>query len=152
MAWITIRRNGKRSNAIIQMHAKEFQVRCFRRVDWEEKVSKNNANAYRIATNSSAEAFESVEDHRKTILIIYVCIIIFTAICVLSRSLSFYELCVKASTNLHDMLFRSVSRAKMVFFNDNPSGRILNRFGGDISSIDSVLPSNIFEVTEVGSK
>ncbi len=114
-------------------------------------VSKNNSNEYHIAMDTSSAAFESVQDHRKMFLIFYVCIIILTAICMLIRSLSFFEMCIRASTNLHDMLFRSVSRATMIFFNNNPSGRILNRFGGDISSVDSVLPGSIFEVSEVGS-
>ncbi|KAG4078913.1 hypothetical protein HA402_007640 [Bradysia odoriphaga] len=114
-------------------------------VDWEESTSKNNLTDYGIV--SSTAPFESVDDHRRTFLIVYVCVLLLTFICQMARTLSFYELCAIASTNLHDMLFRSVSRAKMIFFNNNSSGRILNRFGADISSVDSVLPNNMHEVT-----
>lgn len=47
------------------------------------------------------------------------------------------------------MLFRGVTRAKMLFFNNNPSGRILNRFARDIYNVDSLLPESMFEVFDV---
>ncbi|KAG4075521.1 hypothetical protein HA402_003346 [Bradysia odoriphaga] len=124
-------------------HTKSRQSK--RSVDWEESTSKNNLTDYGIV--SSTAPFESVDDHRRTFLIVYVCVLLLTFICQMARTLSFYELCAIASTNLHDMLFRSVSRAKMIFFNNNSSGRILNRFGADISCVDSVLPNNMHEVT-----
>lgn len=56
------------------------------------------------------------------------------------RSFVFFQMCLKASRNLHDKLFRGITRATMYFFNTNPSGRILNRFSKDIGSIDTTLP------------
>lgn len=38
------------------------------------------------------------------------------------------------------MLYEGVVRAKMLFFNRNSSGRVLNRFSKDIGSIDNFLP------------
>lgn len=40
-------------------------------------------------------------------------------------------------------------KATMKFFNNNPSGRILNRFSKDIGAIDEYLPSVIADVVDV---
>lgn len=58
----------------------------------------------------------------------------------LSRSYSFFHMCLRASVKLHDKLFRGLTRARMLFFNTNPSGRILNRFSKDIGCVDAQLP------------
>lgn len=50
---------------------------------------------------------------------------------------------------LHDMIFEGVSRARMLFFHQNASGRILNRFSKDIGSIDSQLPVIVVDCIEV---
>ncbi|XP_062563901.1 probable multidrug resistance-associated protein lethal(2)03659 [Armigeres subalbatus] len=63
----------------------------------------------------------------------------------LSRSFSFFYLCLRASIRLHDQLFRGITRATMYFFNTNPSGRILNRFSRDIGCIDIFLPSAMMD-------
>lgn len=65
------------------------------------------------------------------------------------RSFGFFRMFLRISINLHDMMFRSVSRAKMTFFNTNPSGRVLNRFARDINNVDTLLPQVIFDVTYV---
>lgn len=49
---------------------------------------------------------------------------------------------------MHDMIFRSLSRAKMIFFNNNPSGRVLNRFSRDMSNVDTLLPNISIEVLQ----
>ena len=56
------------------------------------------------------------------------------------RSFGYYFTCIQISANLHKQLYKGVVRAKMLFFNKNPSGRILNRFSKDIGTIDNFLP------------
>lgn len=97
------------------------------------------------ATTSSGRVLE----RRKEFNIIYSCIILFGIVTNLSRSFSYYYVCLRISTNVHDMFFRSVSRAKMIFFNANPSGRILNRFANDMSKVDTVLPIIMLDVIDV---
>lgn len=58
-------------------------------------------------------------------------------------------MCLRISINLHDMMFRAISRAKMLFFNNNSSGRILNRFSRDIANVDDALPHTMNDVFEV---
>jgi ABC-type multidrug transport system fused ATPase/permease subunit len=58
-------------------------------------------------------------------------------------------MCLRVAINLHDMLFRGVTRATMWFFNQNSSGRILNRFSKDVGTIDSNLPVVIVDCLQV---
>lgn len=92
---------------------------------------------------------ETVPQQRQAFLSIYAGIMILATICYLTRSFSFYRMCFRISINLHDMIFRGVTRAKMAFFNTNQSGRILNRFARDMNSIDSVLPCMMVDVFDV---
>lgn len=56
------------------------------------------------------------------------------------RTALFFQMCIHASRNLHDLLYRGITRSPMEFFNKNSSGRILNRFSNDIGNIDTLLP------------
>jgi ATP-binding cassette, subfamily C (CFTR/MRP), member 4 len=68
---------------------------------------------------------------------------------ILHRSFAFFHLCLRISKNLHDQLFRGITRAKMYFFNTNPSGRIINRFSNDIGSIDTKLPASLYDTIQL---
>lgn len=101
-------------------------------------------------SSSTARSDESIEEERSQYLIVYTIILIAGTILYVSRSVSFFRMCLRISINMHDMLFRGISRARMIFFNKNPSGRILNRFARDINNIDSLLPNILLDVFDVG--
>ncbi|WP_186646180.1 ABC transporter transmembrane domain-containing protein [Fluviispira vulneris] len=61
------------------------------------------------------------------------------------RSYSVLKNGVLAAKNFHDKLFDGVIYAPLKFFNSNPIGRILNRFGKDLENIDLYLPQNFQE-------
>jgi len=65
---------------------------------------------------------------RETCIYIYSTLMILLVLFTLSRGFIFFSICMKASTNLHDNMFQSITRATMRFFNTNSAGRILNRF------------------------
>lgn len=68
----------------------------------------------------------------ETCVIVYSILIASIFIVAITRSLTFYNICIKASQRLHDNMFASMISTTMRFFNLNPSGRILNRFARDM--------------------
>ncbi|XP_018340399.1 PREDICTED: multidrug resistance-associated protein 1 isoform X3 [Trachymyrmex septentrionalis] len=51
--------------------------------------------------------------------------------------------CLRSSKLLHSELLFTMLRSPLGFFDTTPSGRILNRFGKDIDTIDNILPPSI---------
>ena len=43
---------------------------------------------------------------------------------------------LRGAKRLHDAMLHSILRAPMIFFNTNPTGRIINRFAKDLGDID----------------
>ncbi|XP_069474938.1 ATP-binding cassette sub-family C member 5 isoform X2 [Ambystoma mexicanum] len=56
------------------------------------------------------------------------------------RGVVFVKGTLRASSKLHDDLFRRILRSPMKFFDTTPSGRILNRFSKDMDEVDMRLP------------
>ncbi|RZB40188.1 ABC tran and/or MMR HSR1 domain containing protein, partial [Asbolus verrucosus] len=79
---------------------------------------------------------------------VYSSIICFLIIITVTRSLSFFKICMRASKNLHNNMFSNIVYTSMRFFNTNPSGRILNRFSKDMGSIDETLPMSITDTIQ----
>lgn len=61
---------------------------------------------------------------RETCIYIYAAVTVGTVVITLMRSITFFNICMRASVNLHDLMFRSITRATMYFFNTNPSGKL----------------------------
>lgn len=129
-------------------------------VNWEEKVAgippefdlNDNhtilsSRDVRILLREQADVSNFIE--RQQYIWIYSGLIILLVILVVQRSFSFFYVCLRISINLHDRLFRGLTRATMYFFNTNPSGRILNRFSKDIGAIDSALPMALLDCVVV---
>lgn len=66
-----------------------------------------------------------------------------------SRSISFYHLCVSASQNLHNSMFKGLINTTMRFFDLNPSGRIMNRFSKDVGTMDEALSKSLLDATQI---
>ncbi|KAJ1525502.1 hypothetical protein ONE63_010311 [Megalurothrips usitatus] len=79
---------------------------------------------------------------------IYSAIIGFLLLVTLVRTVAYFWICSRCSQALHDLMFSNVIRATMLFFNTNPSGRILNRFSKDLGSIDEALPKTLLDAVQ----
>lgn len=60
----------------------------------------------------------------------------------LLKAFMFYWNSIQTSQTLHNTMYTNIIRAKIAFFDENPAGRILNRFSKDMGLIDDILPAN----------
>ncbi|KAK5646551.1 hypothetical protein RI129_005015 [Pyrocoelia pectoralis] len=67
----------------------------------------------------------------------------------IGHSVLFFIFAMRISVKLHDMTFEKISNATMGFFNENPVGRILNRFSKDMGIIDNYIPLVFSEFIEI---
>ncbi|XP_018604187.1 ATP-binding cassette sub-family C member 5 isoform X2 [Scleropages formosus] len=58
----------------------------------------------------------------------------------LVRGIAFVKWTLRASSRLHEELFRKILRSPMKFFDTTPTARILNRFSKDMDEVDTRLP------------
>ncbi|XP_053965144.1 probable multidrug resistance-associated protein lethal(2)03659 [Anastrepha ludens] len=79
---------------------------------------------------------------------IFFSIILATIIFSFGRSLLFFTMAMRSSTELHNAMYRGITRAAMYFFHTNPSGRILNRFAKDLGQVDEILPWVMMDVIQ----
>lgn len=71
---------------------------------------------------------------------VYIGLVLSLLVISFTSCLLLYELVINSAKNLHDYMVSSVLRAPVLFFDTNPSGRILNRFSKDIGVLDEKLP------------
>ncbi|XP_017083873.2 probable multidrug resistance-associated protein lethal(2)03659 [Drosophila eugracilis] len=65
------------------------------------------------------------------------------------RTMLFYKMAMRSSTQMHNAMYQGITRAAMYFFNTNPSGRILNRFSKDLGQLDEILPTVMLDVIQI---
>lgn len=120
--------------------------KIFSRVNWEEFYG-----SIKLAAQESLTIFDgewwTTDRHVYFYAGLIACLVFF----VVCRSFAFYQMCLRISTNLHNELFRGVTRATMIFFHQNSTGRFLNRFSKDLGAIDSTLPVIIADCLEVSA-
>ncbi|CAK4249961.1 unnamed protein product [Aphanomyces euteiches] len=73
-------------------------------------------------------------------LSIYALLSLFAVAATILRSLTMYSGSLRASSSLFDQMSSALLRAPMRFFNQNPVGRILNRYTNDTSTMDVDIP------------
>lgn len=109
-----------------------MQLIVILRLSWEDIKNIHNEDENLINYDTSW----TTEQH----IYVYTAMLSILTVIVSCRAFTFYKMCLRISRNLHDQMFRGVTRTLMSFFNQNPSGRILNRFSKDVGTVDSSLP------------
>jgi len=56
------------------------------------------------------------------------------------ESVVIFYLIQTSANNMHAAMTKAVLRAKMIFFDSNPIGRIITRFSKDMNVLDLVMP------------
>ncbi|XP_014275661.1 probable multidrug resistance-associated protein lethal(2)03659 [Halyomorpha halys] len=110
----------------------------------------NITSVFNSTITSTKEAPYAFVFSRDTCIYVFTGLTVATIIVTLFRSFYFFYSCMQASINLHNRMFESITRATMWFFNNNISGRILNRFSKDMGAIDELLPSAMIDVIQIG--
>ncbi|XP_049950812.1 probable multidrug resistance-associated protein lethal(2)03659 [Schistocerca serialis cubense] len=109
--------------------------------------TESNATYYN-ETDTYLTAYGWIPD-TTTSVYIYTAVMVATVVVTVVRSISFFILCIRASMRLHNQMFIGVTRATMHFFNNNPAGRILNRFSKDIGNVDEILPLTVVDCFQI---
>ncbi|XP_034236432.1 probable multidrug resistance-associated protein lethal(2)03659 [Thrips palmi] len=113
------------------------------------QVEEVNHNA---TTTATEEWYRQWPPSRETCIYAYTAISLGTIVITLARSFLFFHLCCRASRRLHDDMFASITHAKMRFFYNNTSGRILNRFSKDMGAVDEILPLCMIDAFQIGAQ
>ncbi|CAD5229343.1 unnamed protein product [Bursaphelenchus okinawaensis] len=93
-------------------------------------VASHGQNYTSLADDSNLNYYASI----------YVASIVVLFVSGLVKAMVFVKLSIKASTNLHLRMLKSVLHGVVKFFDNTPTGRILNRFSKDVDEIDVKLP------------
>ena len=57
------------------------------------------------------------------------------------REFTIFNLIIRSTSNMHKKMSETIVRAKIVFFDSTPIGRVLTRFSKDMAVLDLIMPS-----------
>ncbi|KAK1344094.1 hypothetical protein QTO34_014653 [Cnephaeus nilssonii] len=105
---------------------------------WINEGSGNST----VSHGNSTFVSSSMKDnpHRQYYASIYALSMVVMLILKAVRGVAFVKGTLRASSRLHNELFRRILRSPMKFFDTTPTGRILNRFSRDMDEVDVRLP------------
>lgn len=162
MQLITLSRSGKFPYFYLVL---EFKQKSFRinTVEVEGKSKEETTNYYNyfedVLLQQEYDEITAFEDNRPSTIesflttthcfYIYSSIIVAVIFFTIFRSVVLYNFCMKASIKLHNSMFMKVLNSNMRFFNNNPSGRILNKFSKDLGTIDETCPYVLMDTFQV---
>ena len=110
-----------------------------------------SGQCFAIATNlflARWSRMDKTDQHATDNYIIYGSLVGGTILTACIRSYYGFRSTVFASYSLHNSMLHAVVRAPILFFDQNPIGRVLNRFAKDVGCIDDQLPMTLFDFTQ----
>ncbi|KAF8767898.1 Multidrug resistance-associated protein 4 like [Argiope bruennichi] len=110
-------------------------------------------DCFKVTSNYRMDEFDAASRVNTPYhLSVYAGLVLIVFLLSLLRTTCFFHMCMKASRNLHNKMFRCVLRSPVSFFDSNPVGNVLNRCSRDLGLIDDVIPptaSDCLEMTSV---
>uniref|UniRef100_A0A8C1YP46 ATP-binding cassette sub-family C member 5 n=1 Tax=Cyprinus carpio TaxID=7962 RepID=A0A8C1YP46_CYPCA len=94
-------------------------------------------------TNSSSSGNISENPDLPFYQMIYGIIIVAMVLLSIAKGYTFTKVTLRASSKLHDTMFKRILGSPMSFFDITPTGRLVNRFSKDQDEVDAVLPFNM---------
>uniref|UniRef100_A0A671M1F4 ATP-binding cassette sub-family C member 5 n=1 Tax=Sinocyclocheilus anshuiensis TaxID=1608454 RepID=A0A671M1F4_9TELE len=94
-------------------------------------------------TNSSSSGNISENPDLPFYQMIYGIIIVAMVLLCIAKGYTFTKVTLRASSKLHDTMFKQILGSPMSFFDTTPTGRLVNRFSKDQDEVDAVLPFNM---------
>uniref|UniRef100_A0A8C2DWC2 ATP-binding cassette sub-family C member 5 n=1 Tax=Cyprinus carpio TaxID=7962 RepID=A0A8C2DWC2_CYPCA len=94
-------------------------------------------------TNSSSSGNISENPDLPFYQMIYGIIIVAMVLLSIAKGYTFTKVTLRASSKLHDTMFKRILGSPMSFFDTTPTGRLVNRFSKDQDEVDAVLPFNM---------
>ena len=98
---------------------------------------------------TSKNTIWEVTQDKKDQIYIYTCSTLSIIVLSFARSLIYSILCWRSSKIIHNSAFNALINTSLAFFQNNPSGRILNRLSKDLQSIDEYMPRILFESIQI---
>jgi ABC-type multidrug transport system fused ATPase/permease subunit len=105
--------------------------------------------AWLSAWAGETHASQLTRETRGKYLPVYIAMVCATLALGFARSVWFFHVSVLASDRLHARMVRAAARAPMLFFESQPTGRILNRFSKDVNFMDDLLPYTLFDAASI---
>ncbi|XP_023222835.1 multidrug resistance-associated protein 4-like [Centruroides sculpturatus] len=100
-----------------------------------------------IFNNTEEENFYYSEAYNIYVYFGMICVVFFAMIL---SAILMYEMFIAASIELHNNMFQCIIRTPISFLDNNPVGKILNRFSKDVNNMDDSLPNSFSNVIKGG--
>ncbi|XP_077861532.1 ATP-binding cassette sub-family C member 5-like [Saccoglossus kowalevskii] len=112
---------------------------------WITHTTNQNTNSTH-ANETLSTGFITENTDRAYFAYVYTFIIAIMITFAIVECILHAKITLKASTTLHNEVFKKVFRSPMTFFDTTPSGRIINRFSKDLDEVDVHLPIYITQL------
>ncbi|XP_014088878.3 probable multidrug resistance-associated protein lethal(2)03659 isoform X1 [Bactrocera oleae] len=126
----------------------DFYVSMWVNKNEQQLLSQAREFAVNVTNDTDARDARLNSNTNPMDIYIFFGIILAIIIFAVGRSLLFNTMTMLSSTELHNAMYRGITRAAMYFFHTNPSGRILNRFAKDLGQVDELLPWVMMDVIQ----
>lgn len=106
---------------------------------WLEQGSGNSSSSNLTANSGNISENPDLPFYQMIYGIIIVAMVLLSII----KGYTFTKVTLRASSKLHDTMFKRILGSPISFFDTTPTGRLVNRFSKDQDEVDAVLPFNM---------